>query len=222
MARTTFEYTGILSSWNDGKGYGFVDLRDGSRPLFVHINAFTDRSVRPVTGDGIRFSIEAAPDGRSRAAGVQIVPQVSSTRTSSVRSQEREPSMTSGIGSRPGARSSMVAGLFFGAIWAGIALSWGVPTWIWVQYGVMSAIALLMYWRDKRAARTGDRRVPEVTLLALGLFGGWPGAIVAQQVFRHKTTKRSFRTEFWITAVVNVCFFIVVIWAISHPEIVGG
>ena len=44
----------------------------------------------------------------------------------------------------------------------------------------------------------------------LGLLGGWPGAIVAQQMLRQKTTKVSFRIAFWVTVVVNVGVFIAV------------
>ena len=37
----------------------------------------------------------------------------------------------------------------------------------------------------------------------LGFVGGWPGALVAQQGFRHKTRKRSFRRAFWTTVVIE-------------------
>ena len=48
----------------------------------------------------------------------------------------------------------------------------------------------------------------ESTLLAVGLFGGWPGAIVAQQLLRHKSSKVSFRLAFWATVVMNILGFI--------------
>jgi uncharacterized membrane protein YsdA (DUF1294 family) len=40
------------------------------------------------------------------------------------------------------------------------------------------------------------------------LVGGWPGAIVAQQMLRHKTSKVSFRVAFWLTVLVNVGVFV--------------
>lgn len=48
----------------------------------------------------------------------------------------------------------------------------------------------------------------ESTLLLLGLVGGWPGAIVAQQTLRHKTIKLSFRVSFWLSVVVNIGVFV--------------
>lgn len=68
----------------------------------------------------------------------------------------------------------------------------------------MSVVCFATYAADKRAARENRRRVPERTLLTLGLLCGWPGAIVAQQLLRHKTVKRSFRSSFWTTVVMNV------------------
>ena len=50
----------------------------------------------------------------------------------------------------------------------------------------------------------------EQTLLTLSLLCGWPGALVAQQVFRHKTRKRSFRRVFWGTVTLNVLLLAVV------------
>jgi len=79
-----------------------------------------------------------------------------------------------------------------------------LPLWIPVLYLVMSVAAFAAYGVDKSAARAGRGRVSEQTLLAVGILGGWPGALIAQQVFRHKTRKRSFRRVFWFTVVINV------------------
>jgi uncharacterized membrane protein YsdA (DUF1294 family) len=68
---------------------------------------------------------------------------------------------------------------------------------------VFSVIAFAVYGWDKSAARRGARRIPERTLHLLSLAGGWPGALVAQLVFRHKTIKQPFRAIFWGTVVVN-------------------
>jgi uncharacterized membrane protein YsdA (DUF1294 family) len=67
----------------------------------------------------------------------------------------------------------------------------------------------LFYAHDKSAAQANEWRTPEGTLLMLGLLGGWPGAIVAQQMLRHKTSKISFRIAFWLTVLVNVGAFLV-------------
>ena len=67
----------------------------------------------------------------------------------------------------------------------------------------LSALAYLMYWLDKSAAQKGRQRVPENSLHLVGLAGGWPGALIAQQRFRHKTLKQPFQTVFWVTVVLN-------------------
>ena len=46
--------------------------------------------------------------------------------------------------------------------------------------------------------------MPESTLHLFDLLGGWPGALIAQQQFRHKTVKASFQAGFWMTVVLNV------------------
>jgi uncharacterized membrane protein YsdA (DUF1294 family) len=70
-------------------------------------------------------------------------------------------------------------------------------------YGVMSAVAFVLYWLDKRRAERGEWRVSEGTLHALELFGGWPGALIAQRVFRHKRRKTRYMVVFWIIAAVH-------------------
>ncbi|WLG98041.1 DUF1294 domain-containing protein [Pseudomonas sp. FP198] len=75
-------------------------------------------------------------------------------------------------------------------------------------YGVVSAVAFLLYWSDKRKARADAWRTPENVLHAVELAGGWPGALLAQQVFRHKTRKVSFQVVFWFIVLLHQGFWI--------------
>ena len=93
------------------------------------------------------------------------------------------------------------------------AFAWKVSGWVAGLYLGASVVCFVAYAVDKSAAAAERRRVREDTLLALGLVGGWPGAIVAQQVLRHKSNKASFRAKFWATVLANVVGFI----ALSSP-----
>jgi uncharacterized membrane protein YsdA (DUF1294 family) len=86
---------------------------------------------------------------------------------------------------------------------------WPIPLWVPALYLVASILCFIGYAVDKSAARADRRRVPERTLLLLGIIGGWPGAVLAQQTLRHKTQKVSFRRAFWATVLVNLVVFAV-------------
>jgi uncharacterized membrane protein YsdA (DUF1294 family) len=75
-------------------------------------------------------------------------------------------------------------------------------------YGIVSVLAFLLYWSDKRKARLDTWRTPENVLHAVELAGGWPGALLAQQVFRHKTRKLSFQLLFWMIVLLHQVFWI--------------
>ncbi|HAV12629.1 MAG TPA: DUF1294 domain-containing protein [Opitutae bacterium] len=62
---------------------------------------------------------------------------------------------------------------------------------------VVSLITFGFYWHDKRQAQKKGQRIPEKVLHLLELIGGWPAAYLAQQQFRHKTSKRSYRILYW-------------------------
>jgi uncharacterized membrane protein YsdA (DUF1294 family) len=80
-------------------------------------------------------------------------------------------------------------------------------------YAVASVLAYITYVIDKKAAIHQRRRVSEKTLHLLGLLGGWPGALLAQQRLRHKTRKTAFQAVFWLTVAVNVaCLFSVTLY----------
>jgi uncharacterized membrane protein YsdA (DUF1294 family) len=94
------------------------------------------------------------------------------------------------------------AALFLAALaflaWVG-ALPWLVPA----LYLAASVAAFAAYAFDKAAARNGEWRTKESTLLGLGLLGGWPGALAAQTLLRHKSSKPSFQAAFWLTVLIN-------------------
>ncbi|ABA74344.1 MULTISPECIES: DUF1294 domain-containing protein [Pseudomonas] len=75
-------------------------------------------------------------------------------------------------------------------------------------YGLVSVLAFFLYWADKRKARADAWRTPENILHAVELAGGWPGALIAQQVFRHKTRKVSFQVLFWMIVALHQVFWI--------------
>jgi len=96
----------------------------------------------------------------------------------------------------------------FALAYAFIALIRGVPAWVHLLYAGASLLCFALYAVDKAAARAGRGRISESTLLAIGFVGGWPGAIVAQQAFRHKTVKRAFRVRFWLSVGANAAAFL--------------
>lgn len=71
-------------------------------------------------------------------------------------------------------------------------------------YGVMSAVVLVLYGWDKRQARGGRSRIPESTLHALEILGGWPGALLAQRWFRHKNAKPGYQVVFWLIVAAHL------------------
>ena len=96
----------------------------------------------------------------------------------------------------------------FALIYLGVSWYWSPSLWVTGIYPIASVISFVLYLIDKRRAGTQRRRVPERTLLLWGLIGGWPGAVVAQQILRHKTVKPSFRRAFWVTVFINVALFV--------------
>lgn len=85
--------------------------------------------------------------------------------------------------------------------------SLGFP-WALVIYALASAFCFWLYRADKQNALRMRRRIPEKHLHLAELLGGWPGALVAQQMFRHKTRKASFQIVFWAIVLAHQ-----VLWA---------
>lgn len=94
------------------------------------------------------------------------------------------------------------ATLFMGVVGV-LAVRGLVPAAVPVFYAATSVAAAIAYRLDKSAAERNAWRTSERMLHFMAVMGGWPGALVAQEVFRHKSRKLSFRLVFWTTVALN-------------------
>lgn len=101
--------------------------------------------------------------------------------------------------SRPYATLLALGLLLVAPIWALTQVTVGVDARLLASLATgCSVLTFFAYRYDKRQAEAAEWRVPEATLQGLAFIGGWPGAFLAQRIFRHKTAKLSFQATFWL------------------------
>ena len=191
-------FEGEIVSWNDERGFGFIAPDQGGAQIFLHIKSLARRAGRPHAGQRVSFAVETGAGGQKRATDVTVrVDRLPPTvRVAHRAAPPRWPLL------------SLVALPVFLGVWVACAMAWGVPVWVAGLYAVASIVCFFAYAFDKAAAQAGRWRTAESTLLLLGLAGGWPGALLAQQLLRHKSSKAPFRAAFWVTVGVNVAGFV--------------
>jgi uncharacterized membrane protein YsdA (DUF1294 family)/cold shock CspA family protein len=196
---------GKLTTWKADKGFGFIRPDGGGKDVFVHLRDFGSIARAPRVGDVIRFQRVSDGTGRYRAADVEIV------------GLPRKPVASSPPARRKQAGRPLHAApwrwfvvLAFATVLFVLAIRSALPLITPAIYLVASLIAWLLYAFDKAAAMNTRWRINEATLLLAGLLGGWPGALIAQGLFRHKSAKPSFLVPFWISVVINCA---VLAWA---------
>ena len=108
-------------------------------------------------------------------------------------------------------RFALIATVMFAVFFLFLKFRLHLPT-IWTHLVAINLIGFLFYAYDKLAAMGSWGRIPEAVLHILVFLGATPMAIVAQQFFWHKTTKRSFQVVFWSIALVQIIIVYVVIY----------
>ena len=188
-------FSGRLKSWNADRGFGFIEPDGGGQEIFVHVSAVPSRLRPPRLGQAFTFEVELNREGKKRAANLGIVEP-----------SRVAPRVQRAAPAKWGPASALAIPAFAVAYFL-VARRYPVSHWFALAYVVLSAVCLMAYAFDKSAARAGRWRSSEQSLLALGLLGGWPGGLIAQQLLRHKSSKASFREAFWGTVVLNVAAF---------------
>ena len=184
---------GTIKTWDDARGYGFIEPHEKGKDVFFHIKQWTLRDERPTLGRQVFYIQEQEVKGKARASLVRpLVPLKPTEETVSARSI-----LQGGLGIFVLSAAGVLILLF------GLILN--PPIELTIAYLVSSLLTYQLYKFDKQAAGTGQSRVPEVTLHFFDLLCGWPGGFVAQQRLRHKTQKATFRMTYWITVFLNLC-----------------
>lgn len=190
-------FSGTLKSWNDERGFGFIEPTQGGQEIFVHIKAFPAGTGRPSVGQPLSFEIALGENGKKRAHSVQY-PKQSMRAIRQSRTENSAPWTL--------ARALVLPA--FAVLYVYVVLRWGFHLQLLLAYVGLSLLTFMVYAFDKSAAVSGRWRTAEQTLHLLSLAGGWPGALLAQQLLRHKSSKQSFVHVFWATVALNVMAFV--------------
>ena len=196
-------FEGTLTSWNEDRGFGYLESTQGGEPIFVHISAWPRGTGKPHVSQVVSFEISVGPKGK-RARNVR------SLRVGHARRQ------SPGLQRAKWDTATLLAIPAFLVVYGIAAVFWRPAAWVPFTYLLASAATFAVYAGDKAAATRGTRRTPESTLHLLALACGWPGALLAQQLLRHKSTKQAFRLVFWSTVLLNVGGLLLAISPVGH------
>lgn len=193
-------YTGILTSWKEAKGFGFITSNSSGMQIFVHIKSFLNRNRRPVQDDKLTYEIITDEIGRQRAVKVLFCDEQLSTFSHMYDNQSFFydnifPYLVSG-------------GFVFFLI--SLALLAILPLSVLALYLGLSLATFAIYFKDKSSAQNEKQRTPENILHFFSLIGGWPGALAAMKMCHHKSKKKSFQNVFWVTVSSN-CFVLIML-----------
>ncbi len=156
-------------------------------------------SRRPAVGDVVTYEIGMGKNGKSRAAKVCSADQPGPKQPSAAK--RHNPAI-----------AVWFTGTFLCLLL--LAAAFGRVAWLLVAvYLIASLVAFAVYAWDKSSARAGRWRTPESNLHFLALIGGWPGALAAQRLLRHKSSKSEFLTVFWVTVALNIVGFAFLTWS---------
>lgn len=181
---------GKITSWNDEKGYGFIQPLDGSQRVFIHISAFGNKYRRPEDNQVVSYALSTDKQGRPCAINATLAGD---------RLIEKKARQASSF--------HLIFAMLFLLVVAIAVATTKLPLHLLGYYLLASLLTFAFYAMDKSAARNDEWRVSEQTLHILSMLGGWPGALLAQQKLRHKSRKTSFRIVLWLTVIVNIAAF---------------
>lgn len=76
--------------------------------------------------------------------------------------------------------------------------------YIFIWIGVISAVSVILTVYDKIAAKTGNRRIAEKTLMLLGLLGGAAAMLITMLIIHHKTRHAKFMIGLPVELILHI------------------
>jgi uncharacterized membrane protein YsdA (DUF1294 family)/cold shock CspA family protein len=189
---------GIVVSFDERNGFGFIRSRAFSQDVFVHARAVSGGKLLKA-GERVKFDAEPSDNG---PRAVRVEP-----RRSRLRLVNRVT---------PEALTALLLGatLLPLTLLARYAAGWA---WWWAWLLAVNAVTLLAFAIDKHRAIVGRRRISESLLLGLALAGGTPAGFLAMSSLRHKTQKGPFRLAMGLIALVQCAGLVALWWSTRRP-----
>ena len=210
---------GQIVRWEAERGFGFIRSPQVTADVFVHLRDFQDRGVTPRVGMAVHFDEIHVGGKGPRAVAVQLS-SASASPAAPVQAQRRPlpRARPQSAAPMPSAAPAVLLILGYAALLAWAVLQGRLPSAALAAVAGLSALTFGIYGADKQAARSRQWRTAENTLHLLALAGGWPGAWVAQRVFRHKSSKTSFMAAYWATVWLHLAAVLAwVFWFAGQP-----
>ena len=85
-----------------------------------------------------------------------------------------------------------------------------------VYYLIISLVGIILTVYDKKIAGTGKWRIPEATLMLVGLFGAALPMYVVMKKIRHKTKHK----KFMIGLPAEIVLHVIIVFAIAYFSMV--
>lgn len=182
---------GKVVKWNTDKAFGFITPNGGGDNIFIHKTALSNSSRTPQINDIITFSVTKDKAGRYCASDATF---------SGEKLKKKSAKNTN--------KFSVYLAIIFLITIIAVYFSGLFPKSLLLGYLGLNIITFFAYAFDKSAAKRGAWRTQESTLHLFSLLGGWAGAAIAQQLLRHKSSKKVFQHVFWVTVIINIAALI--------------
>ncbi|MDO4435600.1 MAG: cold shock and DUF1294 domain-containing protein [Cardiobacteriaceae bacterium] len=193
----TVAIDGVVSHWNDTKGFGFITLSEYPQiSLFFHASAYAYREQRPKLGEAVVLQVEQQGE-RIRARRV-LRKEHTHALSESAHYDANQPQIFLAV-------AYLIFSLIYWLLLSGYSLALTLTSII------NSIVTFKLYQKDKKAANSRKFRIPENVLYLAALLGGWPGAYIARYYMRHKVRKLRFSIFLSASMVIHfvgICLYV--------------
>ena len=156
---------GILTEWNDERGYGFITAENTGKKVFLHIKNLASQARRPQVGEMFFYQIGTDNKGRPQAENA----------FQTIFDEKRKPPFFYAF-----SRMLSYCWIFAAALPLFIIYKSGSKfAGICIAFIVNSLLTILFYATDKHLAQYKYWRIPEKNLQIWSFLCGWPGALYA-------------------------------------------
>lgn len=180
---------GRLVKWNDARGFGFIEVPDLTRQVYLHIKAMRQDTPRPESGNELEFTLGVGRNGGPAAQDAVLA-------------------------DLPGHREVSLRVIGAGALIVVLqtaVVSGRLPFIIEVVYALMGLLSFSLYRSDKLAAAARRWRTREVCLVISDLAFGIIGGLLAQHLYSHKTGKPDFIIVTGLTAALHLALITAIV-----------